>query len=69
MNDNEPLTIEERERLERFRSHQALFKERRKWAGFCRWMASRYRGIGVPATADKPRKRPGATGTASRMPP
>jgi hypothetical protein len=40
---------------EEHQRHQALFKERRKWAGFCRWMASRY---GTPATADKPRKPP-----------
>jgi len=34
---------------EEHQRHQALFKERRKLAGFCRWMASRY---GTPATAD-----------------
>jgi hypothetical protein len=33
--------------------HQELFKERRRWAGFCRWMASRYRGIAA-TIADKP---------------
>jgi hypothetical protein len=58
MDDNDPLTNEEREQLERFRLHQARFKERRMWAGFSRWMASRYRGIGVPGTADKPHKPP-----------
>ena len=57
MNDNEPPTIEEREQLERFRLHQAQFEERRMWAGYCRWMASRF---GVLATADKPRKAPGS---------
>jgi len=30
---------------ERFERHRAQFKERRTLAGFCRWMASRYRGI------------------------
>jgi len=59
-NDNKLLTPVEHAQLERFRQHQARFKERRMWIGFCRWMASRYRGIGVPATADKPRKRPGS---------
>ena len=54
-NDNELLTPDQRA-LERFREHQARFKERRMWIGYCRWMASRYRGIGVPATGDKPRK-------------
>jgi hypothetical protein len=57
-NDNEPLTSDERAELERFRRHQAQFKERRMLAGYCRWMASRYRGIGVPATADKPPTEP-----------
>ena len=35
--------------------HQALFKERRKWAGFCRWMASRYRNV-RPTKPGKPHK-------------
>jgi hypothetical protein len=25
--------------------HQELFTERRRLVGFCRWMASRYRGV------------------------
>jgi hypothetical protein len=41
----------------RFESHRARFKERQKWAGFCRWMASRFAGL---ATANKPRKPPGS---------
>src|SRR6516165_6333498 len=35
----------------------APFKERQRWAGYCRWMAQRFEGL---ATADKPRKPPGS---------
>jgi hypothetical protein len=51
-NDPPPLS-EEHQR------HQELFKERRRHAGFCRWMASRYRGLAA-TIADKPRKPPGS---------
>jgi hypothetical protein len=44
MNDNEQLTPEQRSKLERLRQHQARFKERRFYVGFCRWMALRYGG-------------------------
>jgi len=54
---NEPLAIDERAQQERFEAHRARFKERQKWAGFCRWMAGRF---GTPATADKPDKPPGS---------
>jgi hypothetical protein len=37
---DEPLTIEDREQLERFRSHQERFKERRGRVEFGRWKAS-----------------------------
>jgi len=57
MNDNQPITAEEHERFARFTSHQARFRERSMWAGFCRWMAGRF---GQPATADKP-DRPSAS--------
>jgi len=50
MNDNQEITAQEREQMQRFMSHRARFQEKRKWAGFCRWMAGRY---GRPSTADK----------------
>ena len=53
---NEPLAIDERAQQERFEAHRARFKERRMWAGWCRWMAGRF--AAQPATADKPRKPP-----------
>jgi hypothetical protein len=43
---------------EEHQRHQELFKERRRWAGFCRWMASRYRGV-YPTTPGKPHKATG----------
>jgi len=55
MNDNQEITAQEREQMQRFMSHRARFQEKRKWAGFCRWMAGRY---GRPSTADKPDKPP-----------
>jgi len=42
MNDNQEITAQEREQMQRFMSHRARFRERRILAGFCRWMASRY---------------------------
>jgi len=55
---NEPLAVDERAQQERFEAHRARFKERRMWAGWCRWMAGRF--AAQPATADKPRKPPGS---------
>ena len=54
---NEPLAIDERAQQERFEAHRARFKERQMWAGYCRWMASRFAGL---ATADRLRKPPGS---------
>jgi hypothetical protein len=56
MNDNQTLTRDEREQLERFREHQEQFRHRRMMVGFCRWMKNRF----APATAtvDKPRQPP-----------
>jgi hypothetical protein len=42
VNDNQPIIAEEHERFARFTSHQARFREKQKWAGFCRWMARRF---------------------------
>ena len=41
---------------EEHRRHRELFEERRRCAGFCRWMAVRYRGV-VPTKPGKPHKR------------
>jgi hypothetical protein len=57
MNDNQTLTREEREQLERFRAHQEQFDHRQMIAGFCRWMKSRFAPKTI-ATAAAPRKAP-----------
>jgi hypothetical protein len=55
MNDNQTLTREEREQLERFREHQARFDHRALVASFCRWMAMRFGNRDIDG---KPRKPP-----------
>ena len=54
-NKIDSLTWGERMQLERFERHRERFMERKRWVGFCRWMALRYRGV-VPTTAGKPHK-------------
>jgi hypothetical protein len=49
------MTREEQEQAERFRDHQERFKERRRTAGYCRWMAGRFRTAeDWRAIADRP---------------
>jgi hypothetical protein len=49
------MSREEQEQAERFRSHQERFEERRRSAGFCRWMAGRFRTAEEKrAIADRP---------------
>jgi hypothetical protein len=57
-NKIDSLTWGERMQLERFERHRERFMERKRWVGFCRWMASRHRGTAVPATDDTSHKEP-----------
>jgi hypothetical protein len=56
MNENRTMRWGERLQMEQFQRHRDLFTERRRRAGFCRWMEQRY--CPERATRDRPAREP-----------
>jgi hypothetical protein len=55
----QPLSDDPPPLSEEHRRHQERFEERQRTAGFCRWMALRYKGR-LPTIAGKLHKLPGS---------